>query len=246
MKLDFVAMAAHELRTPLTAVRGYLSLLMEDKQTTLGEKQKKFLDRSFYNAQILANLVENILNVSRIERGTLDLHYEVVNWPEYVQKFYEDSQGRAKDKELSLEFEAPEDASILVNIDKLSMYEVIGNLVSNSLNYTPTGGKIKIVITATDQTVTTSVIDTGEGIAPESQNMLFTKFYRAHEGLEMSAKGTGLGLFIAKSIVEMHKGQIGVTSEVGKGSTFHFTLPRAQQPPAASNATSEQSPKKVA
>jgi two-component system, NtrC family, sensor histidine kinase KinB len=226
MKLDFVSMAAHELRTPLTSLKGYLYILVRDYKDTFDEKESTILMRVNIATQRLVGLVENLLNVTRIERGALTVHLEPSDWITNVKQVISDLTDQAKDKKLELVFEEPQDMVPSVFVDKFRINEVLTNLLSNAINYTQPGGHIRIWIEQTETEIVTHVRDTGEGIPAEALPHLFTKFFRVSGKLEQGSKGTGLGLYIAKSIITMHNGRIWAESEgLGKGSTFSFTLP---------------------
>jgi PAS domain S-box-containing protein len=225
MKLDFVTMAAHELRTPITSIRGYLSVFMEESKTHLKAEHKKFLTRVQISAKKLSALVENLLNVSHIERGTMAMTVEPVNWESVVKQIIEDVRPQADDKDLELTYKKPESPIPNIRVDSLRVAEILANLVTNAISYTQPKGKVTVWVESDDNDVITHVKDTGVGIPEEAQPHLFTKFFRVSGVLEEGSKGTGLGLYISKAIVEMHGGKIWVKSKLGEGSTFSFSLP---------------------
>jgi len=225
MKLDFVSMAAHELRTPLTSLRGYLSILIKENKDTLKPDEFTFLTRADISAQQLGALVDNLLNVSRIENHRLTISIEPVDMIQLIQQTIEQFMERAKEKNIALGFKKDDSPLPKVLIDKLRMGEVLNNLLSNAIAYTKDGGKITVWTERKDDLVVTHVQDTGEGIPKESLPHLFTKFFRISGRLEQTTKGTGLGLYISKEIIQMHHGEIWAESEAGVGSTFSFSLP---------------------
>lgn len=229
MQLDFVSLAAHELRTPLTSIKGYLSVLTNEKKDSLDPDSLLFLDRINISASQLMALVENLLSVSRIERGAFTVNLEPLDWTSYVRQSISDQTTRAKDKHLSLEFVEPSEAIPQASADKLRIGEVLNNLLSNAINYTPPGGEIKVTIEKKGEEIITHVIDNGPGIPPEAQAHLFTKFFRVPGKVAAGAKGTGLGLYISKAIIDLHHGKIWVESQVAKGTNFSFSLPIAQE-----------------
>lgn len=224
MKIDFVSMAAHELRTPLTSIKGYLYVFLRDYKSSLDSKQNTLLSRVNISTQRLVALVENLLNVTRIEKGSLNLTLGTVDWIENIEEIISEIIDQAKDKKIELTFIKPEQ-SFNVMVDKFRINEVLMNLLANAISYTDIEGKITVWVEKAGNEVITHVKDSGQGIPKEALPHLFTKFFRVSGILEQGSKGTGLGLFIAKSIVEMHKGKIWVESEFGKGSTFSFSLP---------------------
>lgn len=223
MKLDFVSMAAHELRTPLTSLKGYIHVFSKNP-INFSDQQKTYLLRMNISVQKLVGLVENLLNVSRIERGTLTLRLEDVDWLTNVKEVVSELLDQAKDKNQELNIVEPNIPLPKIKIDKFRINEVLANLLSNAISYTQVGGKIKVWFDETADEVITHIADNGQGISKEALPHLFTKFFRVSGPLEQGSKGTGLGLYIAKSIVNLHKGKIWAQSEEGKGSTFSFSL----------------------
>ncbi len=227
MKLDFVSMAAHELRTPLTSVRGYLSVLLDELRRKITPEQYSFLDKAFISSTQLAALVENLLSVARIEKQALQIQAQPTPWEPIVEETYSNFLPQAKERKVKLTYTKPTKKLPLVLVDKFRIGEVISNLVGNALNYTASGGSVDISLEVTADEVITHVKDTGQGIPQAAIPKLFTKFFRVSGVLEQGSKGTGLGLYISKAIIDMHKGKIWVDSVVGKGSNFSFTVPRA-------------------
>lgn len=235
IQLDFVSMASHELRTPLTSIRGYLSVFMEENKDKLNPDQRQFLDRISISANQLGELVENLLAVSKVERGAFVVNASALDWQKILETAVEQGKMFAAQKNISVELELPPQPLPQVMADSIRINEVINNLISNAVNYTKQGGWVKVTAAVQGNQVITSVSDNGVGIPPEAQAHLFTKFFRVSGALDKSSnsKGTGLGLFLSKSIIDMHHGRIWVESQVGKGSTFHFSLPIAPNTPSS-------------
>lgn len=225
MKFDFVSLATHELRTPLTSIKGYLSVFLDENKNSLRSEQLQLLNQALQASEQLNSLVENLLSVSRIERGVLTVNLEPVDWAGFVKDQVNLFLERTKEKEINLEFITPSPPLPQIKVDKLRMSEVLGNLLSNAIKYTEAGGQIKVWAESKDGEVITHVQDSGHGISPEAQSQLFNKFFRVSGPLEGGIKGTGLGLYITKSLLEMHHGKIWVESVLDKGSTFSFSLP---------------------
>ena len=225
MKLDFVSMAAHELRTPLTAIKGYISILQEEILPLLNDHQKTFFTRMQHSSEHLMALVENILNVSKIERGALKLELQAVDLDKCINEVLDELKYRAGEKQIALSYTNKLGKGVTALADEFRISQVLTNLLANAVNYTPSGGKVTIWTERVGREIITHIEDNGEGIPKEALSHLFTKFFRVSGKLEQGSKGTGLGLYITKSIVENHKGRIWVTSEVGKGSIFSFSLP---------------------
>ncbi len=222
MEVNFVALAAHELRTPLTTIKGYLDILRTELGKRLSAEHRTFLERSANGVNQLSGLVNNLLNVSRIEHGELSYNLEQVDWLDFLNDIKAELTERSKhnDRKLVLKLarKLPK-----VGIDHVAMREVLYNLIDNAIKYTSPGDIITLTVHEAHDGVETTVSDTGTGIPKDSLDRLFTKFYRV-EGLR-SKEGTGLGLYICKSIVEAHYGYIWVESQFGRGSTFGFNLP---------------------
>lgn len=231
MKLDFVSMAAHELRTPLTSIKGYISVFLNENQDKLTPEQLMFIRRINTSTQQLSGLVENLLSVARVERGALNLNYQLVDWVNNVASQVETFLHRAEEKRLTLTFLRPERPISKVNVDLVRVNEVLNNIVSNALSYTEPMGKIQVWIEESNDMVTTYVKDTGKGIPKEALPHLFSKFFRVQGGsAEQASKGNGLGLYLSKAIVELHHGKIWAESEgAGKGSVFAFSLPAVRE-----------------
>jgi len=224
MKLDFVSMAAHELRTPITAIRGYLSLLSADNESSLSDQGKQSVERAKSSTSQLVGLISNLLNVTKIERGTLTMAFNKIDWPKTVQEIMHDHEFGAEEKQIKLTYEGPDDG-IMVLADEIAIREVMNNLIANAINYTEADGYITVSLKEEDGKVITTVKDNGAGIPANALDRLFTKFYRVKGGMASGSGGTGLGLYISRSIVELHKGTIGVESEYGEGSVFTVILP---------------------
>ena len=229
MKLDFVAMAAHELRTPLTAIRGYLSILIEEVTKKLSPEERSWVQKAFISSSNLAALVENLLSVSRIELKSLKLETKNMDWEKILRDTVDTFKTQADQKNIKLTLDIKGKSS-KIPVDKFRISEVLSNLLANAVNYTDPGGQIEVTSWQENNKVITSIKDTGEGIPETAIPRLFTKFFRVSGILEQGSKGTGLGLYISKSIIDMHKGKIWVKSKLGVGSTFTFSLPLSKSP----------------
>lgn len=225
MKVDFVSMAAHELRTPLTAIRGYIELILNAKNDELSPQFRQYLLHGYESTVQLSGLINNLLNVSKIERNALQMSMEKMDIAELVASSVRNQQFSAEKARLTLEYSGPDSGAFVVG-DPIALREVVDNLITNALHYTPESGRVGVSVRVEDDTIITSVEDTGIGISEESVKKLFTKFFRVHGGLATGSGGSGLGLYISKSIVESHDGKIWVESTEGVGSTFSFCLPK--------------------
>lgn len=225
MKTDFISVVSHELRTPLTSIKGYTDLLLSGAAGDTSELQREFLGIIQGSTTRLSNLINDILDISRIESGRIDIKHEPIDYRKIVADAMRLMHAHADEKQIVMDASLPETMP-LVSGDADKVTQVVTNLISNALKYTPHGGWIKVLLEVTgDASVTTCIADSGIGIGPEDQKRLFQKFFRADNTSTREAGGTGLGLVIAKSIVELLGGAIWVESEVGRGSKFFFTLP---------------------
>lgn len=225
MKLDFVAIAAHELRTPLTVVRGYLDLLNTSAVNELSIYNLENLHKAIDGADQLRQLINKLLNIARIERGDMEIFIEKLNLSKLVKENVEQHKSIAAQKEQVLSYSCNTDNTVYTPADTASIIEVVNNLIGNALKYTGKGGKIKVRLTVNSKEARVEVTDNGPGVPEELRDRLFTKFYRAERSLISGTRGTGLGLFISKTIIELQNGTIGIEPDHGKGSTFYFTLP---------------------
>ncbi len=228
MKVDFVSMAAHELRTPLASLRGYIELINYKEGRRIDPEIQKYLRQALKSSDELGGLINNLLDVSHIERGTLTLTMEQVDLAESVAQAVQDNGFAAQDKTITLHYEGPQHGMFVIG-DHIALREVVNNLITNAIKYTDDNGEVAVSFAQEGDRYVVHVRDTGVGIPRKALPYLFTKFYRVHGGLDSGARGTGLGLFISKSIIERHNGTIGVRSTEGAGSDFTFSLPIASK-----------------
>ena len=226
LKNEFVSVASHELRTPMTAIKSYLWMALEGKGGELNEKQRYYVERGYNSVDRLIRLVNDMLNISRIESGRITVEMKSVDIVALTQEVVDEVLPRAQELGITVTVQKPEALPpVLADTDKIK--EVLFNLIGNSLKFTPKGGKITVSYTYANGVVETKVVDTGSGIEPEDIGKLFQKFglLEGSYTTNQPAMGTGLGLYISRSIIEIHHGKIQAASEGrGKGSTFTFTL----------------------
>lgn len=228
LKDEFVSLASHELRTPMTVIKSYIWMLLEGKAGELSEKQRSYLDRTYTSTDRLINMVNDMLNISRIESGRLTVEPKPLSMPSLVAEVIAEMQTRAQEQQLLLQFVPPQTELPMVYADLDRIKQVLINLIGNSLKFTPQGGSISLMCEQKDGYIVTHVKDTGRGIKAEDMNKLFRKFNMLGSSYltKQSGQGTGLGLYLSKALVELHKGRIWVASEgEGKGTTFSFSLP---------------------
>ena len=233
LKDEFVSVASHELRTPMTAIKSYLWMALNKKKNDLSPDLARYLNRSYISVERLISMVNDMLNISRIEGGRVALKLSEVDIVELAHEAIEELAPKASEKGLELVVEDRQIPKVLCDKDKI--HEVYLNLAGNSLKFTPAGGRITISFEQKSPYIYITVADTGRGIAKEDVSKLFTKFGRLENSYVAVAEsgGTGLGLYITKSLVELHKGTVDVTSEgLGHGCQFTFSLPIAYTPVA--------------
>lgn len=228
MKLDFVSMASHELRTPLTSIIGYLSVFLDENKGKIAADEMSLLEKSLTSSQQLLVLVQNLLSVNKIEREQMSVFPQSIDYLPLITKTVEDLKAQAVQKDIVLTF-TPQSNLPKILGDAIRLPEVITNLVANAINYTNSGGKVEIHLEVSPNEVTTIISDNGIGIPKEAIPHLFNKFFRVSNLAQSTTKGTGLGLYISKSIIEKLGGKIWAESEIGVGSKFYFTLPLSEQ-----------------
>ncbi|PKQ29013.1 MAG: hypothetical protein CVT60_07565 [Actinobacteria bacterium HGW-Actinobacteria-10] len=226
MKNEFVSMVSHELRTPLTSIKGYVDLIVDGEAGEVNEIQMEFLKIVQENSDRLVSLINEMLDISRIESGRVHLRIERLDMTDVIQGVLDTFRTYADQSGVTLEAHVGQDVPQAA-ADRDRVGQILMNLVSNAIKYSPGGGHVTIRLAHADGCVQVDVSDTGIGIAEEDQHQLFTKFFRVDSSLTREIGGTGLGLSIVKSVVELHGGRIWATSVEGEGSTFSFTLPVA-------------------
>lgn len=226
IKDEFVYLASHELRTPLTAIKSYAWMVLNGKSEAIGPTTKKYLDVVYSSTERLIHLVNEMLDLSRIESGKVQLNLESVDLDDLILVVKSEFSARSTEKHLTLKSET---IPLTIKADKDKIMQIFENLVGNSFKFTPPGGKITIHTVAKDKFAEISIVDNGKGIAEEDVPKLFAKFGRLDNNSMTTTpeSGTGLGLYITKQFVELHGGQVTVNSKVGEGTTFTFTIPLA-------------------
>jgi PAS domain S-box-containing protein len=226
LKSEFASTVSHELRTPLTAIHGNVALLLSEKPGALTENQREFLSLTQTSVQRLTGLITEMLDLSKLEASGLQMAHKPVECGPLVRQVVRTMEEQARIRGLTLALNASESLPpVLGDADRIA--QVLMNLISNALKYTPQGGKVVVRLAADESQLTVRIADTGIGITPEDRARLFDKFFRADNSTTRSVGGTGLGLAISKAIVEGLGGAIWVESTPGIGSTFAFTLPLA-------------------
>lgn len=231
---EFISIASHELRTPMTAIKGFVSMVMDGDAGKVPPKVMEFLKMAQEGNERLIRLVEDLLNVSRIEGGRIQLDKKEVDLVETTKLVVSDLMYHAGASGILVNYEIEKNLP-KVNADNDKLREILINLVGNAIKYTQKGGKVSISHEVSGWSVTTSISDTGIGIPKEEIPNLFKKFYRVPNEMTMKREGTGLGLFITKQLIELMGGTVKVSSELGKGTTFQFDLPMVESQKAIVN-----------
>jgi len=224
-KTEFVSLASHQLRTPLSTVSWYSEMLLTGDVGKLNEGQKKYLEEIYRGNQRMVELVNALLNVSRIELGTFVVEPKLTNIVKLTQSVIEEQKPQINQKKLKFNEQYVDNLPKL-NVDPKLLRMVVQNILSNAVKYTPEGGKIELAISLVDKkNIQIKISDTGYGIPKNQQDKIFTKLFRADNVREKDTEGTGLGLYIVKSIIEHSGGKVWFESTENKGTTFFVTLP---------------------
>lgn len=225
LKDEFVSVASHELRTPMTAIKSYAWMVLNNKAGEITPKARTYLDRVFKSTERLIHLVNEMLDVSRIESGRVKLNKTVFDPLTLCDDMQTEFAAKIVDAHVSLSIHKP-DHLPSIEADREKITQVLENLIGNSVKYSSSGASITLTATQEAAFIRFAISDTGRGIAADDMPKLFKKFGRLENSLvTVTAESSGLGLFISKQYVELHGGTIEVQSELGKGSTFSFTLP---------------------
>jgi signal transduction histidine kinase len=226
LKSELISIVSHELRSPLANVTGYIDLVLAEASSRLGPETTDFLQIAQRNAKKLVRLVDDMLDLSRLDAGKVEMHIGDVELTYLVNFIFLSFRNEVEKKNLTFEKKVVGNPHVAADVDRLQ--QVLDNLVSNAIKYTPDGGQIRIECEQTDGEVHIAISDTGIGIRPEDQARLFQRFFRVRSSETRKITGTGLGLSIAKSIVMALGGRLTVTSEYEKGSCFTIILPAWQ------------------
>ena len=222
-KSEFLAKMSHELRTPLNAIIGFSEVLSEKMFGELNEKQEEYSNDIHASGQQLLSLINDILDLSKIEAGRMELELSDFHFPTAVDNALMLVRERAGRRSIALQLNVDQRLGE-VRADERKVRQVVLNLLSNAIKFTPEGGRIEVGAVTKDGVVEVSVSDTGVGIAPEDQEAVFEEFRQVGTA-DKKVEGTGLGLTLCRKFVELHGGRIWVKSELGAGSTFTFTIP---------------------
>ena len=240
-KSDFLTNMSHELRTPLNAIIGFAEILRDDILGATNDDQKELVVDIRTSGHHLLDMINKILDLAKIEAGKLNLQLETFSVKEVLDEVNTIIQALANKKQIQLSLES--DTSTAIEADVVKFKQILYNLLSNAIKFTPEGGKVTTQCEVSEDRLCIRVIDTGIGIAPSDQAKLFDPFTQLDASKSREYEGTGLGLALTKRLVELHRGEIRVESEIGSGSTFLFSLPTHQQETVpVSGTTADQQP----
>jgi signal transduction histidine kinase len=224
-KSEFISIASHQLRTPLTAIKGYISMILEGSYGRVSDRAKRPIENVYKSAERLIRLVNDLLSMSRIEAGRLEMKLERASLQEIISSTVKELKQEAKNKRIYLKFETPQKPLPKIIIDKDKIRQVFLNVIDNAIRYTTKGG-VRVKAEILEDKIQIIISDTGEGMNQEEIADLFESFSRGKAGSRLWSGGAGLGLYVAKKFIEMHKGKIWAESEGrGRGSTFYIELP---------------------
>lgn len=232
LKTEFVSLATHQLRSPLTAIKGYVSMILEGSYGKIDDAMREPLERVFNSTTSLAHVVQDFLDVSRIEQGSMKYDMKAFSFRDLAEEVVKEQGPNIEKSKLEFEFDVQEDSiaqnGYITYGDRSKLKQVVMNLIDNSIKYTK-AGFVKVHLGYGHDNIVLQVIDSGIGIDKKTLPVLFQKFERADGADDVNVQGTGLGLYIARQIIEMHKGNISATSDgIGKGSTFTVELKRKE------------------
>ncbi|MDX6441428.1 MAG: hypothetical protein QOE43_1157 [Gaiellaceae bacterium] len=223
LKDEFVALISHDLRTPLTSIIGYVELSLEDVQPPLDDERRGYLQIVSRSSERLLRLVDDLLFVARLQAGRLILERSDLDLCTIAAQAAQEARPRAEAKHLELEFVGG--SPVMIEGDKGRLFQLLDNLISNAIKFTPEGGRVEVRAVPTNGMAVLDVSDNGIGLGPDEAELVFDRFFRSSRVVAQQLPGTGLGLFIARAIVDAHAGTISASTREGGGTTFHVELP---------------------
>lgn len=226
MEENFVTMVSHQLRSPLVAIVQYFEVILGGMVGELKEEQKKMIQKAKQRAESLLKLINDWLSIARMDKQDIVQKRKLLSLEKLISNLTDFYQPVAQEKNVSLEVSSPSGSDQILG-DEETLEQVFSNLINNAIKYNKNNGRVEVSFEEKDSLIATHVKDTGEGISKEHIPLLFEQFYRVSRSEDKKSKGSGLGLAIAKKIVDLHGGSIDVQSEVGKGSDFIVSLPKA-------------------
>lgn len=225
MKSEFITIAAHQLRTPLSGIKWTFKMLLAGDMGKINKDQEDFLKKAYTKNENMIALVNDLLNVSRLEEGRFGFKFEKRNLVEFVSDVIKDNQSLFNIKKIKLEFIKSKQDVIFASIDPDKLKIALQNLLDNARDYTLKNGQVSVELINKTNSIEIKIKDTGIGIPAQDLTNVFNKFFRSSNASKLGHEGTGLGLFIAKNIVQEHNGRIWLKSEINKGTTISLVLP---------------------
>ncbi len=224
IKTEFLSLASHQLRTPLSNLKWYIDFLLSKRRDQMSDEVQGYLNKMYRRNTDMIELVNTLLNLSRIEMGKVKVEKEKTDIESLVRSVVEELEPNAKEKNIKLDTSYT--GNLMLNTDGRLVRIILQNLLSNSLRYTPNGGNVSVRLIGSSSKVRIEVEDNGAGIPPDEQSSIFSKLYRASNAKQIEANGNGIGLYMCKELVEGLGGNISFKSELNKGTTFFVDLPR--------------------
>jgi len=225
MKSEFISLASHQLRTPLSAIKTYTHMLMDGYMGEISPEQRQSLSTIIGASNRMNELISTLLNITRIESGSISVQPKLMSLKKLAEEAIKELEHTANSRDIRLSL-AKSPGEYIVRTDSLIAKEIISNLASNAIKYTPDGGSVVLKLTSRANSIVLGVQDTGLGIPKNAQAQIFTKFFRAPNFVKLETRGTGLGLYLVKGLADRLGGKVWFTSEEHKGSTFYFSLPK--------------------
>jgi len=225
---DFVSLSSHQLRTPLSAIKWYVEMLLSQKQGKLTEKQLLYLQQISRSNERAINLVNDLLDVSRIQEGQIHLELRPAKIEAVVEETIDNLQNLIKNKNITINFEIINGPLPPIVTDREKLKRIVSNVLSNAMHYSQQGGRVRVTVEKNTEHVLLKVADSGVGIPAADQPKMFSKFFRSQNVIKLAPDGTGLGLFISKSLMDAMGGQLAFDSHEGRGTTFYLKLPVKQ------------------
>ena len=226
MKSEFISLASHQLRTPLSAIKTYTHMLYDGYSGKLNQSQKKSLNTIISASDRMNELISTLLNITRMESGTIGVTPKLLRIDKIAEEVVKELSLTASSKSVKLSTVTKGRRSTSIKTDALIVKEIITNLASNAIKYTPESGSVSLVVRPQAASIVVDIVDCGWGIPKDSQDQVFSKFFRAHNIVKRETTGTGLGLYLVKGLVDALGGRIWFVSDEDKGTTFSFSLPR--------------------
>lgn len=231
MKSEFISLASHQLRTPLSAIKTYTHMLFDGYMGELNEAQKKSLSTIINASDRMNELIGTLLNITRMESGTIAITPKQLHLDKLAAEVLEELNLMASEKSITLSMHITRKTGLVLHTDSLILKEVLTNLIANAIKYTPENGTVSVKLHPRSRDILVVVKDSGWGIPIQSQDQIFSKFFRATNIVKRETSGTGLGLYLVKGLIDALGGKIWFTSQEDEGTTFYFTLPRRKRLP---------------